>query len=245
MRIIRFVGDVSRRRVALLIGLVLVAGACMNPLLYAPGQPRPYWCDPTDTAVNDGHTTSFQAAYPSPKGPLTQMQCIEVSEYIYAAERYAKQYPTVADARAAGWKLATPYTPGQGAHFGDPARRDGPFDPWRPNYLQYNGTANNATLAGMMFLTHTNITTPPAGFPGGNDHWHNHNTLCLNNDVVNAGETEPWIWGGDPFPMSDATCTSLGGTNTDYRHHWMVHIWLPTYASGSAADLFNANHPDL
>ena len=56
----------------------------------------------------------------------------------------------------------------------------------------YNGTANTANLVGMMFLVDTGSpTTPPAGFPGANDHWHNHGPLCVNQAGVVIGEIPP------------------------------------------------------
>ena len=130
-----------------------------------------------------------------------------------AAQDFAVKYPTVAAVQAAGWVQATVYTPGQGAHFVDPNRLTGPFDPKRPNFLMYNGTASTANLVGMMFLVDTGgtstTTTPPAGFPGANDHWHNHGALCVrNSDGVVIGEVPP---------MSDAQCTSLGGTSPNSR----------------------------
>jgi len=201
---------------------------------YLPGTPRPSWCDPTDTAVNDGHTAAFSAAYTTPKGPLSQSDCQQVATYIQAAQDFAVKYPTVAAVQAAGWTQATVYTPGQGAHYVDPNRMTGPFDPRRPNFLMYNGTAPTANLVGMMFLVDSGAA-PPAGFPGANDHWHNHGPLCIKAGVV-IGEVPP---------MSSAQCTSLGGTVTDLSSQWMVHVWLPVYAGWQATDIFNVSHPSL
>jgi hypothetical protein len=221
---------------AVLVGLVMtvVVGAC-QPLSYLPGTPRPSWCDPTDTAVNDGHTASFFAIYSTPKSALSQTDCQTVVALLNTAADYVAQFPTVADVRAAGWIQATVWTPGQGIHFVDPARMNGPFDPQRPNWLQYNGTAPTARLAGMMFLVQSGAT-PPAGFPGANDHWHNHDKLCIDADA------EPFVIGEH---LSDAHCTAIGGVNTVYTDHWMVHAWIPTYAGWNPTDIFNNNHPSL
>jgi hypothetical protein len=220
-------------------GVMLLSGCDIYS--YMPGTPRPSWCDPTDTAVNDGHTARFFQVYTTPKGPLSQSDCFQVVDDLKAAQDFAVRYPTVAAVQAAGWVLATVYTPGQGAHFVDPNRLTGPFDPKRPNFLMYNGTASTANLVGMMFLVDTGgtstTTLPPAGFPGANDHWHNHGPLCIrNSDGVVIGEVPP---------MSNAQCTSLGGTVTDLSSQWMVHAWLPVYAGWQATDIFNVDHPSL
>lgn len=210
-------------------------GACY-PLTYLPGTPRPSMCDPTDTAVNDGHTASFSTYYSTPKGPLSQVDCQVVVAYLQTSRDYVSQFPTVADAKAAGWIQATVWTPGQGIHFVDPTRINGPFDPQRPNWLVYNGSGNTARLAGMMFVVQTSGPPPTVNFPGDNDHWHNHDALC-----VKANAT-PFIIGEH---LSDAYCTALGGVNTDYSNVWMVHAWLPQYAGWDATDIFNVDHPAL
>jgi hypothetical protein len=228
-------GTTSLRAAALLAVVGLALSACY-PLSYAPGTQRPAWCDPTDTAVNDGHTASFLASYSVPKGPLSKDDCISVVNDLNAARNYVAQFPTVADAEAAGWIQVTVWTPGQGIHYADPDRMYGPFDPRRPNWLQYNGTAPTSNLAGMMFLVDTNVTQPPAGFPGANDHWHNHDKLCVDADAV------PMIIGEH---LSDQYCAAIGGVNTPYADVWMVHAWIPTYGGWNPTDIFNNNHPSL
>lgn len=222
------------RRAVPLLAATLLLSACY-PLDYAPGTPRPKLCDPTDLAVNDGHTASFSANYSQPKGPLSQIDCQVVTAHLNAAAAYAAQFPTVAHVKAAGWIQATVWTPGQGIHFVDPTRLYGPFDPQRPNWLQYNGTAPGSNLAGMMFLVESGVQ-PPAGFPGTNDHWHNHDELC-----IDAGAT-PFVIGEH---ASDAFCTAMGGVNTEVSGQWMVHAWMPRYAGWDPTDMFNNNHPSL
>jgi hypothetical protein len=192
-------------------------------------------CDPTDLAVNDGHTTGFFANYSQPKAPLGQWDCFAVVGNLRAAANYAAQFPTVAAVKAAGWIQATVWTPGQGIHFADPTRLYGPFDPTRPNWLQFNGTAPTARLAGMMFLVESGAQ-PPAGFPGANDHWHNHDALCIDADAT------PFVIGEH---VSNAYCAAIGGVNTDVSGQWMVHAWFPNYAGWEPTDVFNNNHPSL
>ena len=222
------------RRVVAVAVLTVGLSACY-PLDYLPGTNRPSWCDPTDTAVNDGHTAGFNAAYSTPKGPLAQWDCWAVVGDLNAARDFVAQFPTVADVEAAGWIQATVWTPGQGVHYVDPARMTGPFNPRRPNYLLYNGKAPTAKLAGMMFLVESGAS-PPAGFAGANDHWHNHDPLCIDADAI------PYVIGEH---LSDAFCAAIGGVNTDLSNQWMVHAWVPTYAGWVAPDIFNNSHPSL
>jgi hypothetical protein len=196
---------------------------------------RSGWCDPTDTAVNDGHTASFFATYSTPKGPLSAADCQSVVGHLNRASEFASWFPTVAAAKAAGWVQATVWTPGQGIHFVDPARETGPFDPDRPNWLQYNGTTPTANLVGMMFLVESGAS-PPAGFAGSNDHWHNHDVLCIDEGA------NPFVIGEH---VSDAFCAAIGGVNVVSTSQWMVHVWLPKYAGWDATDIFNNNHPSV
>ena len=222
-------------RLALLVVAALAVSSC-DALSYLPGTSRPSLCDPTDTAVNDGHTASFYATYSSPKGSLSQVDCQLVVTYLNGARDFAAQYPTVADAKAAGWVQATVWTPGQGVHFVDPTRTYGPLDLMRPNWLVYNGSGNTAKLAGMMFVVQSGAAPPAEGFPGANDHWHNHDKLCIKANAT------PFVIGEH---LSDAYCTAMGGVNTDYSSVWMVHAWLPEYAGWQATDIFNVDHPAL
>jgi hypothetical protein len=224
----------SRRWVLPVLALTLVLSACY-PLSYQPGTPRPSMCDPTDTAVNDGHTVGFFAHYSQPKGPLSQADCQMVVAQLNIARDYALRFPTVAAVKAAGWIQATVWTPGQGIHFADPTRLYGPFDPLKPNWLQYNGTASTAKLAGMMFLVDSGAD-PPAGFQGTNDHWHNHDALCIDADA------QPFVIAEH---VTDQYCAAIGGVNTNVSGQWMVHAWLPTYAGWDPTDIFNNSHPSL
>jgi hypothetical protein len=215
--------------------------------IWGPGSAvRPYYCDPTDVAINDGHhemmpgmpPTPFMLAYTEQKGPLSSADCKSVTTDLRAASTYASQFGTVADAEAAGWIQATVWTEGQGIHYVDPARLTGPFDPQRPNWLMYDGTAADSGLTGMMFLTDTGSTTPPAGFAGDNDHFHQHGELCYDP----TPDASPFIIGEH---MTDAECAAIGGFNITFGTIWMVHVWLPVYDGWVPTDVFNKSHPNI
>ncbi len=193
---------------------------------------RPSFCDPTDRALNDGHGGAFMDTYRETKSSLSDSECRELADQLREAEAFARRFPTVAEARAAGWVQIADYVDGQGVHFESP-RYGGGFDPRRPRYLLYDGTEPDARLSGMMFLERGE--RPPAGFPGGNDHWHNHPTLCFN-------AARSFVLGEH---MSASECSELGGVMVESSDLWMVHVWLPVYEGWEADDVFNRSHPAL
>lgn len=220
-----------------LVALALAATAC-QPITYEPGTARPIICDPTDTAVNDGHhgDTTFAAVYTTPKGPLAADECRTLFQQTNAAQSFVANLSTVADAEAAGWIEAAVWSPGQGVHYVDPARITGPFDPERPNWLMFDGNMPHSQLTGMMFLVNSG-PLPPDGFIGDNDHWHRHGELC-----TTTRDGHPYIAAEH---ATDAECAALGGTNVSYDTQWMVHVWLPVYDGWLPTDVFNKTHPHL
>ena len=134
----------SRRLVIVAVAAVamfLVSGCDLYS--YLPGTPRPSWCDPTDTARERRAHPRFASVYTTPKGPLVAERLPRGRERFATGLRdFAVKYPTVAAAQAAGWVQATVFTPGQGAHFVDPNRLTGPFDPTpaQLSHVQRDGT---------------------------------------------------------------------------------------------------------
>lgn len=226
----------GRRVTPAAVALAMLAVLTGCQLVYTPGTARPYYCDPTDTAVNDGHGGTFETVYTTPKGPLSADDCRALESQLASAQSWVLQNAsTVAAAEAAGFVQAAVWESGQGYHYVDPGRTTGPFDPTRPNWLMFEGTGPTARVTGMMFLVQSGMM-PPAGFPGANDHWHQHHELCVTraNPIFIAGEQ-----------LTDAECAALGGVNQMFMDIWMVHVWLPTYDGWQATDIFNRTHPSL
>lgn len=192
------------------------------------------WCDPTDTAINDGHHsgTEFDQAYTDPKGPLSDEDCAAVTADLDAAAEFVSEFATLADALDAGWELASAYEDGQGHHVVWPERLTGPIDLERPNYLLYDGDESTSNLVGVMYL---GIGFPTADFAGDNDHWHNHvDPLCMELGGF-------YVFADD---LTDAECAALGGRNTNTSAAWMLHAWIvPGWEHPS--DVFDRSHPDL
>ncbi|MGK2947300.1 MAG: hypothetical protein ACSLFP_01885 [Acidimicrobiales bacterium] len=232
-------GRPRRGMLSLALAVPLLLAACQPaPLLYEPGTARPITCDPTDTEINDGHhgDTTFMSVYTEPKGALSADDCRALDEQTTAAREFVAQFPTVADAEAAGWVEVAVWSPGQGVHYADLSRLTGPFDPERPNWLMYDGNMPMSRLTGMMYLVDSG-PLPPAGFQGDNDHWHRHGELCTT------------VKDGHFFIASehatDEECAALGGTNITYDTQWMLHVWMPFYDGWIPTDVFNRSHPSL
>jgi hypothetical protein len=224
------------RAVAALLALALVASACDFSQWDVGGAEREWYCDPTDTALNDGPSSGATGVphfpYTVEKGPLTAQQCFNLDFQLTVASQYAALFPTKAVAEANGWDWLAPWIPGQGTHNvnSSPGITTN-FDPLRPTMLMFDGNGDNAPLTGMVWAVQSD-TGPPAGFDGDNDHWHVHASLCI--------APGPFVVGDN---ISDELCAERGGTNVDTSNIWLLHVWLPVYQGWYATDIFNRWHP--
>jgi hypothetical protein len=238
MRLIR-----NRRRAALLslaLVVALVTAACDVTDWEVGGEIRPWWCDPTDTAINDGHDGDggHMPHYTEEKGPLSAEDCMEVHIQLTLATQYAQQFPTAGVAEANGWHHLAPWIPGQGTHHVNIQQGvTDKFNPQRPNMLMYDSNQDSGKLTGMVYVVRSGMH-PPEGFAGHNDHWHFHEKLCY----LDYGGDNPFIVGDG---ITDEQCAARGGTNVDSSDTWLLHVWLPVYEGWQATDIFNKTHPTI
>jgi len=217
---------------------------------------RPWWCQSTGTGHGDDqeHGDHLAPAYHGmTKGMLSWQDCIDVSEQFEDVIAWAMQWPTLADAEADGFHMAVDYVMGMGTHhvrLGDfsmendgfdplnpefsGTRMDGDFDFERPEFLMYASSAQDAELVGFAWYVQTDSENPPSGFPGNNDWWHVHETLCFTNSSFQ-------VVGED---ISDEDCHYRDGTNVHLDDYWMTHAWIiePWLTE---FDVFTNHHPCL
>jgi hypothetical protein len=227
-----------KRRVRLgmaVVFLLIVTTSCELADWDVGGQHRPWYCDPTDTAINDGHDGGgHMPHYTQEKGPLDATNCLALNIHLNEAVKYASQFPTAGVAEANGWHHLAPFIAGQGTHHVNIERGiTSDFDPRRPNLLMYDSNSDSGVLTGMVWAV-VSGHMPPEGFPGDNDHWHFHEKLCY----VDG----PFIVGDN---ISDAQCAARGGVNQDTSDIWLLHVWLPIYDGWQATDIFNKTHPGV
>jgi hypothetical protein len=149
--------------------------------------------------------------------PLTEAQRLELQSQMEAARAAAAKYPTVATALAGGYSESTVYVPCIGAHYTNEAYA-GSFNPATPSELLYDGTTPQSKLVGLSYLVWHPGGTPPPGFAGPNDHWHQHNAnggLCLKGGMVVGGEAD-----------TPAQCAAAGGRKALLLDVWMLHAWV-------------------
>ena len=164
--------------------------------------------------------------------PLTPAETVQLSRQLAATAELVERYPTIADAEAAGWHRAGPFSPGLGTHYMGPnfaLNADGNMDPedLRAPMLVFDGLGPDAPLAGFMYLAYGR-DTPPEGFAGPNDVWHYHEHVCIKMGPDGTIDTP---FGADLEGVTAEMCTEAGGAwmaTTGY----MVHVWnVPGYES--------------
>jgi hypothetical protein len=174
------------------------------------------------TDVNGAHVHGVKAtdiaAEAEPDQPLDAPTRALLAEQLTTARDHGMQYPTVADATAAGYRLAGGFAPGSGAHYiGGAMTGGGAFDPNAVQSLIYDGTSPTSKIVGLMYYAMGNA---PEGFAGPNDHWHRHSSVCTK---FAGGQIDV------PFPAdADVTkeqCTAVGGTFMSITGY-MVHAWV-------------------
>jgi hypothetical protein len=183
--------------------------------------------DPGFAALSNGHQHER-----GQDEPLTAEERSQLATELAATATLVEQFPTLADAEAAGWTRAGPFSPGLGVHYSGPdfvVNSDGDMDAedLATPQLIYDGVEPDAPLAGFMYLAY-GTETEPTGFAGPNDHWHYHESVCIREGADGAIETP---FGADLEGVTEAMCTDAGGAfieNTGY----MVHVWnVPGYES--------------
>lgn len=175
------------------------------------------------TDVNGQHVHGVKAqdiaAEAQPDQPLDAPTRALLAEQLTQARAHAMQYPTVADAIAAGYRLAGGFAPGSGAHYiGGSMTGSGPFDPNAVQSLIYDGTSPTSKIVGLMYFAMS--ADAPEGFAGPNDHWHRHSHVCI----------KPTPNGIDvPFPadadVSKQQCADAGAVFMAITGY-MVHAWV-------------------
>ena len=109
--------------------------------------------------------------------------------------------------------------PGIAAHYLQAGWLDSTFDPAHPEVLLYGSSGQ---LVGFNYIVY-NGATPPDGFPGTDDLWHEHPALCRSyaTGLVIGGET-----------LTDAECAAIGGYMFSFAGFYLLHVWaIPGYES--------------
>jgi hypothetical protein len=178
------------------------------------------------------------AAESQPDQPLDPATRATLQEQLTEARGFAMRYPTVADATAAGYKLAGGFAPGSGAHYISYGglSKPGAIEPSHPLALIYDGTNPTSQIVGLMYYAMGDA--PPEGFAGPNDHWHRHSNACIKN-----GPTGIEV----PFPadadVTEAQCSAVQG-NLLKITGWMVHAWVvPSWES--PLGVFSHDNPNV
>lgn len=196
------------------------------------------------TALNGQHVHGVKAgdiaAEAKPDKPIDRATRDQLQLQLEQARAVAMQYPTVADATAAGYYLAGGFAPGSGAHY---VGRGGftsatTFDPTKPPTFIYDGTSPDSRIVGLMYLS-IGADVAPEGFAGPNDHWHRHSGVCVKFGGPNGLEV--------PFPAdADVTqqqCAEVQGSYMKITPY-MVHAWVvPSWESPQG--VFSHENPNL
>jgi hypothetical protein len=181
------------------------------------------------TASGHGHTGVSEHHHIADRAVRAQL-----GAELTIARAAALSFPTAADAQAAGYTRATPYVPRIGAHWLKAGALGNGFDPGEPEMLLYDGNGLDAKIVGLSYLGLTNPQTPPEGFTGPNDPWHQHIGLCIGRGARVLGDVD----------TTEAECQERGGRKQDLDDLWMSHAWVvPGWESPWGT--FSAEHPDL
>ncbi len=194
------------------------------------------------TTLNGEKVTGVKAqdvaAEEQPNQPVDPTTRATLRAQLTEAREFAMRYPTVADATAAGYKLAGGFAPGSGAHYISYGGMtgSGAFDPTKVNSLIYDGTSPGSQIIGLMYYGMGQGA--PEGFAGPNDHWHRHSNVC-----IKTGPNGIDV----PFPADqDVTakeCADVQGSMLKTTGY-MVHAWVvPSWES--PLGVFSHDNPDV
>jgi len=170
------------------------------------------------------------AGEPAAEATLSPQESGALAAQLAATAPLVAAYPTIADAKAAGYTQSGPFSPGLGIHYSPPGMTfngDGDMDPedLASGMLIYDGIDDDAPLAGFMFMAYQQ--EPPEGFVGDLDLWHSHSAVC----IVSTPDGIETPFGADLDGITQEMCEAEGGSLLDFTGY-MVHVWtVPGYES--------------
>jgi hypothetical protein len=102
------------------------------------------------------HNHDLQSAAATPDARLDPLTRAQLAQQLTEARSVALRYPTVADARRAGYVPVGGFEPEIGAHLqkksgANSVRPDGTVDTLNPGSLVYDGTDNRSRIVGLMY----------------------------------------------------------------------------------------------
>ncbi len=170
--------------------------------------------DPAPSA-HDQHDMALAMEQVGPVAAITPTDPAAVRELereSSAARRFAATVDRPADAAQAGYRLASRFLPGIGAHWVDWSRVTRPFAARSPAMLLFDGNGSDAHLVGLSYLVRS--AAEPDGFRAAGAVWHRHDRMCVVRGVL-VGEHS-----------SRRRCRSAQGVLIPGRDLWMLHAWV-------------------
>jgi hypothetical protein len=193
----------------------------MNPATRDPNAP--------DDTGSGGHMGA------QPWVPMSdQAECDVLAAELEEAAAVAQRYPTVADAKAAGYFMVAPYVPGIASHWMNFRYVDGDFAVDEPEMLLFDGNWDHSQIVGLSYyIINPSDQQPTVGFSSDNDLYHRHIGLCMKDGVVIADTS-----------VSDEECEAMGGHKGGGEGGWMSHAWVVPGCE-SPWGVFSAANPVL
>jgi len=157
-------------------------------------------------APADGHGHEHGAAVEAPL--FTGDKAIFENQWL-AAQRAVSRLDSIDEIVALGYVRSSAPIAGIGSHWVRWPGLAEPFDPAQPSMLLFDESRQPARLVGYSYWLQS--ATEPEGFAGSNDHWHQHQGLCIVNGWADRERaTGPDACAGTFFPGGDL---------------WMLHAW--------------------
>jgi hypothetical protein len=149
---------------------------------------------------------------------MTIEERLQFGEQLVIAREAALKFPTLADARAAGWILVGGYVSGAGQMVMDPTgnSQDQVFDPAVPQGLLYASSIDSAPIVGVQYNAWTSDGSAPRGLIGQDMLWHLHTGTCEIGDSLTAVYDEA---------VTGTACSQINGALTNTTS-WMIRAWV-------------------
>ena len=218
------------------VGTAIVAGVEGDRSTVAPvhtiASPSHVWCasdhEPSVPSLHHEMPAGMRMTMVMP--PLPTAECRGLHQQVLLAAKAAMRFPTLADAKRAGYQQVGYFFPGMGLHMARPQGISTVFDPSAPTFLLYDGTKPAARVSGLAYEIKDPTGAIPTFFVGNHDMPHSHAFCpkqpswsdtrvpgqpgCSERDVFDANTwmIDAWVVPGRSSPWGLFSSLNLGVT---------------------------------